>query len=152
MAAQQPLAAVGARCDHEAPRLKRRRWTAERRTKRIEDIEQDAFDQAHPAESADSVATWVADAILAGMPVIAIFFGIVIRMYYKEHEPRHFHGEHQAQHGKFDFDGNQVVGNITSKNALGLIRQWAQLNRAALDANWSKIKSGKPLERIPPLE
>lgn len=86
------------------------------------------------------------------MPVIAIFFGIVIRMYYKEHEPRHFHAEHQAQHGKFDFDGHQLVGNITSRNALDLIRQWAQLNRAALDANWSKIKAGQPLNRIPPLE
>jgi Domain of unknown function (DUF4160) len=86
------------------------------------------------------------------MPVIAIFFGIVIRMYYKEHEPRHFHAEHQAQHGKFDFDGNQVVGNITSRNALHLIRQWAQLNHVALEDNWSKIKSGQSLNCIPPLE
>jgi hypothetical protein len=54
--------------------------------------------------------------------------------------------------GKFDFEGNQLVGNITSKNALGLIRQWAQLNRAALEANWSKIQLGQPLDRIPPLE
>lgn len=92
------------------------------------------------------------DAILEGMPVIAIFFGIVIRMYYKEHEPRHFHAEHQAQHATFDFDGKQVVGNITSRNALDLIRQWAQLNRAALETNWSKLKSGRPLDRIPPLE
>jgi hypothetical protein len=92
------------------------------------------------------------DAILGHMPVISIFFGIVIRMYHKEHEPRHFHAEHQAQDGTFDFDGNQIVGNITSRNALDLIRQWAQANRAALDANWSKIKSGQPLERIPPLE
>ena len=60
------------------------------------------------------------------MPVIAIFFGIVIRMYHKEHEPRHFHAEHQSQEGKFDFDGgNQTVGNITSRNALKLIREWA---------------------------
>lgn len=40
------------------------------------------------------------DAILGHMPVISIFFGIVIRMYHKEHEPRHFHAEHQAQDGK----------------------------------------------------
>lgn len=86
------------------------------------------------------------------MPVIAIFFGIVIRMFYKEHESRHFHAEHQSQQGKFDFDGHQTVGNITSKNALKLIRQWAQLNRAALDANWVNISAGKPLDRIPPLE
>jgi hypothetical protein len=86
------------------------------------------------------------------MPVIAIFFGIVIRMYFKEHEPRDFHAEHQFLQGKFDFDGNQTVGNITSKNALALIRQWARINRTALDANWANIKAGKPLNRIPPLE
>jgi hypothetical protein len=86
------------------------------------------------------------------MPVIAIFFGIVVRMHYREHEPKHFHAEHQAREGKFDFDGNQTVGNITSKNALELIRQWAVLNRDALEANWSKIKAGEPLDRIPPLD
>ena len=85
------------------------------------------------------------------MPVIAIFFGIVIRMYHKEHEPRHFHAEHQSQEGKFDFDGNQTVGNIRSRNALTLIREWAQLNRTALDTNWVNISRGKPLNRIPPL-
>jgi hypothetical protein len=90
--------------------------------------------------------------ILAGVPVIAVFFGILIRMYYREHEPAHFHAEHRAQEGKFDFDGNQIIGNITSKNALALIQQWAQLNRPALEANWSKIKAGQPLDRIPPLE
>jgi hypothetical protein len=29
-----------------------------------------------------------------GVPAVAIFFGIIIRMYYKEHEPKHFHAEH----------------------------------------------------------
>ena len=73
-------------------------------------------------------------------------------MYYKEHGAPHVHAEHQAQQGKFAFDGNQTVGNITSRNALKLIRQWAQLNRVALDANWANISAGKPLDRIPPLE
>ena len=53
---------------------------------------------------------------------------------------------------KIDFDGNQTVGNIASKNALDLIRQWAVLNREALESNWSKIKTGQPLDRIPPLD
>ena len=85
-------------------------------------------------------------------PAGRIFFGIVIRMYLWEHEPKHVHAEHQALEGKFDCDGNQLVGNITSRNALGLIRQWAELNQAALEVNWSKIQSGQPLDRIPPLE
>lgn len=57
------------------------------------------------------------DGVLGAMPIIAVFFGIIIRMFYREHEPEHFHAEHQGQHGKFDFDGNMTVGNITSKPA-----------------------------------
>jgi hypothetical protein len=39
------------------------------------------------------------------MPIISVFFGIIVRMYYKEREPAHFHAEHQGQQGKFDFAG-----------------------------------------------
>ena len=73
-------------------------------------------------------------------------------MYYKEHEPAHFHAEHKGQEGKFDFSGKMVVGNIQSKTALQLIRQWAVLHGAELEANWVKTKTGQPLEKIAPLE
>ena len=86
------------------------------------------------------------------MPIISTFFGIIIRMFYKEHEPAHFHAEHQGQQGKFDFSGKIMVGNIQSKTALELIQRWAVQNRAALDANWAKVKAGQPLDKIPPLE
>jgi hypothetical protein len=89
---------------------------------------------------------------MARAPIVATFVGIVIRMHYREHEPRHFHAEFQAQSGKVDFVGNQTVGNITSRNALQLIRKWAVLDRAALDTNWSKIKASESLNRVPPLE
>jgi len=32
-----------------------------------------------------------------GMPIISTFFGIVIRMFYQEHEPAHFDAEHWAK-------------------------------------------------------
>jgi hypothetical protein len=86
------------------------------------------------------------------VPIISIFFGIIVRMYYKEHDPAHFHAEHQGQEGKFDFSGKMVIGNIQSKTALQLIRQWAVLHRAELEANWAKTKAGQPLEKIAPLE
>ena len=86
------------------------------------------------------------------MPIIAVFFGIVIRMFYKEHEPAHFHAEHQGQQAKFNFNGKVVAGEIQSRTALRLIREWATLHRAELEANWAAMKAGKPLDRIPPLE
>ena len=85
------------------------------------------------------------------MPIISLFFGIVIRMFYKEHEPAHFHAEHQGQLGKFDLEGTMVVGNIQSRRALRLIREWASLHRRELETNWKKMKAGRPLERIEPL-
>ena len=86
------------------------------------------------------------------MPIISVFFGIVVRMFHKEHEPAHFHAEHQGQQGKFDLEGEMTVGNIRSRTALRLIREWASAHRAELEANWEKMKAGRPLERIEPLE
>ena len=73
-------------------------------------------------------------------------------MFYKEHEPVHFHAEYQGQQGKFDLDGETIVGNIRSRTALRLIREWASQHRPALEANWEKMKAGRPLERIEPLQ
>jgi hypothetical protein len=85
------------------------------------------------------------------MPIISAFFGIVIRMFYKEHEPAHFHAEHGGQRAKFDFDGVILVGEIRSRKASARIRAWAQLHRSELEANWEKMKVGRPLESIEPL-
>jgi len=57
------------------------------------------------------------------VPIISMFFGIIIRMSYKEHEQGHFHAEHQSQRGKFDFSGEVTIGNIQSPTALRLIRE-----------------------------
>ena len=85
------------------------------------------------------------------MPIISAFFGIVIRMFYKEHEPAHFHAEHGGQQAKFDFNGTLLAGELASRRAHRRIREWVQLHRPELEANWAKMKAGQPLESIPPL-
>jgi hypothetical protein len=86
------------------------------------------------------------------MPTISTFFGIVIRMFYQDHPPPHFHAEYQGQQGKFGFDGAMTEGNIRSRTALRLIREWAELHRAELEANWDRARAKTPLDRIAPLE
>ncbi|MBP7775570.1 MAG: DUF4160 domain-containing protein [Acidobacteria bacterium] len=86
------------------------------------------------------------------MPIISVFFGIVIRMFYKDHEPAHFHVEHQGQQAKVDFEGRLLAGTIQSNTAIRLVREWAALHRDELAANWDCMKAGRPLNRIPPLE
>ncbi len=86
------------------------------------------------------------------MPIISTFFGIVIRMYYQDHEPGHFHAEYQGQTGTFDFDGQPLKGQVRSGTARRLIREWAAQHRAQLEENWARMKSGQALDRIEPLE
>jgi len=86
------------------------------------------------------------------MPVIATFFGIVIRMFYREHGIPHFHAEYQGQQATFTFDGELLAGQISSRTALRLIKEWSLVNRGRLDTNWANARSGEPLEHIAPLE
>ncbi|MBX3277693.1 MAG: DUF4160 domain-containing protein [Acidobacteria bacterium] len=86
------------------------------------------------------------------MPVISIFFGIVIRMFYREHGVPHFHAEYQGQQATFTFDGEILAGSISSRTALRLIREWSLANRVGLEANWTRAMGGESLERIAPLD
>ena len=86
------------------------------------------------------------------MPTISRFFGIDIQMFYKEHPPPHFHAEYQGKRGTFDFEGNMIKGNIRSKTALRLIKQWAILHRDELAQNWDNIEREIPLAKIAPLD
>lgn len=86
------------------------------------------------------------------MPSISAFFGIIIRMFYNDHEPPHFHAEHQGRQGKFDFSGDMMVGAIESSTARRLIREWALLHRRELEENWHLAKAHQSLRQIAPLE
>jgi hypothetical protein len=44
-------------------------------------------------------------------------------MFYQEHEPQHFHAEHQGQQAKCNFEGEIIAGYIQSRTARALIRR-----------------------------
>lgn len=86
------------------------------------------------------------------MPVISMFFGIIIRMYFDDHNPPHFHVEYQGRKALFDFKGNILKGGIQSKTATKLIREWIDLHEKELSQDWELAKRGKELKKIDPLE
>jgi hypothetical protein len=55
------------------------------------------------------------------MPIISTFFGIVIRMYYQDHEPAHFHAEYQGRQAKFTFDGELLAGDLSAPRAVSSV-------------------------------
>jgi hypothetical protein len=86
------------------------------------------------------------------MPVVSMFFGIVVRMYYLEHEPAHFHAEYSGRWAVFDMAGDVVRGDLGSRRARRLVRMWAFRNRTRLEANWRRAAAGEAILPIPPLE
>lgn len=72
-------------------------------------------------------------------------------MFFSEHNPPHFHAEYQGTEGIFDFNGNMLKGNIKSKIALNLIREWAVLRNIELQKNWSNISNKMTINKIEPL-
>ncbi len=86
------------------------------------------------------------------MPQISRFFGIIISMFYDEHNPPHFHatyGEFSAEIGINDL--NVLVGKLPSR-VLGLVIEWASMHQPELLENWSRIENGQSIEKIAPLE
>ena len=86
------------------------------------------------------------------MPEICRFFGIIIHMFYQDHSPPHIHVEYKGKKAKIDFQGNIIQGNLDSKTALRLVRDWIDLYYRELEYDWKQAQAGKALKRIPPLE
>jgi hypothetical protein len=86
------------------------------------------------------------------MPEISRFFGIVIRMYFDDHNPPHFHATYEGAEAQFAFDPTRRIAGAISPRAEKLIIEWAQLHTAELHDNWRRLHMAEPASRIQPLD
>ena len=85
------------------------------------------------------------------MPEVSRFFGIIIRMFYDEHNPPHFHAEYSGNKAVFDFQGNIIKGNLSSKTATKLVREWIDLHAYELEEDWELARESREIKKIDPL-
>jgi hypothetical protein len=85
------------------------------------------------------------------VPIISRFYGILIAMYFNDHNPPHFHAKYSGQEAIFNFDGEILEGELP-KRATKFVREWISYHKAELEDNWGKASSGEPLNNIEPLE
>jgi len=85
------------------------------------------------------------------MPEISRFFGIIIRMFYDEHNPPHFHAEYSGNKAIFDFQGNIIKGNLRSRTATKLVREWIDVHLFELEENWELARKSQEINKIDPL-
>lgn len=85
------------------------------------------------------------------MPEISRFYGIIITMYYDEHNPPHFHANFNGVEAQFDLlEGAFIKGVLPTKQSR-LVLAWYEIHRNELMQNWYDIKAGKGYRKIDPL-
>ena len=85
------------------------------------------------------------------MPEVSRFFGIVIQMYYDEHDPPHFHaiyGEHEAQ---ISITPIGILRGSLPSRASSMVIEWAALQQRGLLENWRRMRADMPPIKLPPL-
>jgi hypothetical protein len=89
------------------------------------------------------------------MPVISMFYGIIISMYYKDnkqHNLPHIHIRYNEFKAVYSIpDGQLLEGNIPI-NKEKLIIAWIELRKEDLMADWSLAIEGEPIFKIEPLK
>jgi len=63
------------------------------------------------------------------MPTIAIFYGITIQMYWRDHAPPHIHAMYQGFEGLIVIESGRLIGGRLPPSALRMVRQWVLLRR-----------------------
>lgn len=85
------------------------------------------------------------------MPEVSRFYGIVIAIFYRDHEPPHFHAAYGTHRATVHIRDGRVVGYLP-RRAARLVEEWRRLHWTELLANWGRARENVPLEPIPPLE
>ena len=86
------------------------------------------------------------------VPEVSRFFGIVIRIYFKDHAPPHFHAEYAGTEARIEIVSGRILSGRLAPRADRLVRDWLELHRLELLADWQLAAARRPLNPIAPLE
>ena len=86
------------------------------------------------------------------MPEICRFFGIIIRVYFDDHPPPHFHAVYGDDEAKIDIPNGNVISGRLPPKALSLVQEWRKLRQAELMVAWQRARQQQYPGRIDPLE
>jgi hypothetical protein len=86
------------------------------------------------------------------VPEISRFLGIVIKMFYNDHNPPHFHAEYSGATAWIDIDDLVLFQGRLPRKQMQLVLAWAALHQEELRLNWDRARRGEAVEGIAPLD
>jgi len=85
------------------------------------------------------------------MPEISRFYGIVIYMFFNDHNPPHFHIKYQDFDAIVSIEDGIVKGELP-RRALRLVYEWLDIHKEELVDNWKLLEARRPINKIEPLK
>lgn len=82
------------------------------------------------------------------MPEIARFYGIIIKLFFGDHPPPHFHAVYGEHVGLFSIETLEMIEGDLPTRAKKLVIEWAQLHKDELNEMWNK----QEFHKLPPLD
>jgi hypothetical protein len=89
------------------------------------------------------------------MAIIAMFYGIIVSMYYfdnRRHDLPHIHVKYQDQEVVLSIPEGDVLEGELRRNKMKLVQAWIEIHQDELMADWELASSGEAVFRIDPLK
>lgn len=88
------------------------------------------------------------------MPILSMFYGIIVRMYFfddKQHHEAHVHAEYSGQDAVFAISTGEILAGKLPSGKARLVQAWIEIHRDELIADWNLAVNGEEPFRIDPL-
>jgi hypothetical protein len=85
------------------------------------------------------------------MPTISAFYGIMIRMFFNDHAPPHFHASYGEFEATIDHGTLELMEGQLPRRALSLVQEWAIIHREELMEDWRLCRENARPAKIDPL-
>ena len=85
------------------------------------------------------------------MPEISRFYGIIIKLYFADHLPPHFHAEYVEEEALLNIETLALIAGNLPPRAMGMVVEWASLHRDELRVAWARAKNLQAPGKIAPL-
>ncbi len=85
------------------------------------------------------------------MPELSRFYGLIVFMNFKDHNPPHFHVWYGDFKAIVTINDGIVKGEMPQR-ALKMIFEWLEIHREELIADWNLAQKGDELFKIEPLK
>ena len=86
------------------------------------------------------------------MPTLSMFYGILIKMFFDDHQPPHFHAEYGEYELVVTINPIKIIKGNAPNRVKSMVLEWTALHQEELLQDWELCKTMKNPLPIAPLE